>query len=62
MENSVSNDPGRIVHHLDLAGVYRDIGDKQHERAELEAVMRLPSVDFNDHHYKDEARSQLAAL
>ena len=62
MENSVSNDPDRIVHHLDLAGVYRDIGDKQHERVELEAVMRLPSVDFNDHHYKDEARSQLAAL
>lgn len=62
MESSVANDPDGIVHHLDLAGVYRDIGDKQHERSELEAVIRLPAVDFNDHHYKDEARSQLAAL
>ena len=62
MQSSVANDPDRIVHHLDLAGVYRDIGDKQRQRAELEAVIRLPSADFNDHHYKDEARAQLAAL
>ncbi|MEP6508154.1 MAG: hypothetical protein ABJC63_07995 [Gemmatimonadales bacterium] len=62
MESSVANDPDRIVHHLDLAGVYRDVGDKQRERAELEAVIRLPAVDFNDRHYKDEARSELTAL
>ncbi|MEO7368339.1 MAG: hypothetical protein ABIZ36_10300, partial [Gemmatimonadaceae bacterium] len=55
MESSVANDPDRIAHHLDLAGVYRDVGDKQRERAELEAVVRLPAADFNDHHYKDEA-------
>jgi len=62
MERSVANDPDRIVHHLDLAGVYRDTGDKARQRAELEAVLRLPLADFNDHHYKDEARAQLAAL
>lgn len=62
MESSVASDPNRIIHHLDLAGVYRDVGDKQHERVELEAAIRLPPTDFNDHHYKDEARSQLAAL
>jgi len=62
MESSVANDPDRIIHHLDLAGVYRDTDDRPHQRAELEAVIRLPSADFNDHHYKDEARSQLAAL
>ncbi|MEO5903223.1 MAG: hypothetical protein ABIQ55_04360 [Gemmatimonadaceae bacterium] len=62
MESSVASDPDRIIHHLDLAGVYRDIGDRQHERVELNAAIRLPPADFNDHHYKDEARSLLDAL
>ncbi len=62
MEQSVADDPDRIVHHLDLAGVYRDTGDSSRERAELEAVLRLTVADFNDHHYKDEARGELAAI
>lgn len=62
MQRSVASDPSRIVHHLDLAGVYRDTNDKAHERSELEAVLRLPEADFNDHHYKDEARAELSAM
>jgi len=62
MERSAASDPDRIVHHLDLAGVYRDTGDKSRERSELEAVLRLPASDFNDHHYIDEARSELAGI
>jgi hypothetical protein len=62
MQRSVASDPSRIVHHLDLAGVYRDINDKVHERSELEAVLRLPEADFNDHHYKDEAKTELSAI
>jgi len=62
MQRSVASDPNRIVHHLDLAGVYRDINDKAHERSELEAVVRLPDADVNDHHYKDEARAELSAI
>ena len=59
MEESVANEPDRIVHHLDLAGVYRDTGDKAKARAEYEAVMRLPNADFNDRHYKGEADAAL---
>lgn len=62
MQRSVASDPSRIVHHLDLAGVYRDINDKVHERSELDAVLRLPEADFNDHHYKDEAKTELSAI
>jgi tetratricopeptide (TPR) repeat protein len=62
MQRSVASDPSRIVHHLDLAGVYRDTNDRAHERSELEAVLRLPESDVNDHHYKDEARAELAAI
>jgi len=59
MEESVANEPDRIVHHVDLAGVYRDMGDKAKARAEYEAVMKLPNADFNDRHYKGEADAAL---
>jgi tetratricopeptide (TPR) repeat protein len=55
MEESVANEPDRIVHHLHLAGIYKDIGEKAKARAEYEAVMKLPNRDFNDRHYKAEA-------
>lgn len=61
MEESVANEPDRIVHRVDLAGVYRDTGDKARARAEYEAVMKLPNADFNDRHYKAEADAALRA-
>jgi tetratricopeptide (TPR) repeat protein len=59
MEESVASDPNRIVHHLDLAGVYRDMGDRAKARAEWQAVMKLPNADYNDRHYKGEADAGL---
>lgn len=59
MEESVANEPDRIVHHVDLAGVYRDMGDKSKARAEYETVMKLPNRDYNDRHYKGEADAAL---
>jgi tetratricopeptide (TPR) repeat protein len=61
MEASVANDPDRIIHHLDLAGVYRDTGDKAKARSEYEAVLKLPNRDYNDGHYKGEADAALRA-
>jgi len=61
MEESVANEPNRIVHHLDLGGVYRDTGDKAKARAEWMTVMRLPNADYNDGKYKGEADAALRA-
>jgi tetratricopeptide (TPR) repeat protein len=61
MEASVASDPNRIVHHLDLAGVYRDMGDKAKAHAEYETVMKLPNTDYNDRQYKGEADAALRA-
>jgi len=61
MEESVANEPDRIVHHLDLGGVYRDTGDKAKARAEWMTVMRLPNADYNDGKYKGEADAALRA-
>jgi tetratricopeptide (TPR) repeat protein len=62
MEESVANDPDRIVHHLDLGGVYRDTGDKAKARAEYQAVMKLPNTDYNDRQYKAAADAALRSL
>ena len=59
MEESVAADPDRITHHVDLAGVYRDTGDKAKARAEWQTVMKLPNRDYNDRYYKAEADSGL---
>jgi tetratricopeptide (TPR) repeat protein len=61
MEESVANEPDRIVHHVDLAGVYRDMGDKAKARAEYQAVMTMPNRDYNDRQYKAEADAALRA-
>lgn len=59
MEESVAAEPDRIVHHVDLAGVYKDTGDKTKAKAEWQAAMKLPNKDFNDRHYKAEADAGL---
>lgn len=59
MEESVANEPDRIVHHVDLGGVYRDMGEKAKAKAEYEAVMKLPNRDYNDRYYKGEADAAL---
>ena len=61
MEESVANEPDRITHHVDLAGVYRDTGDKAKARAEYQAAMKLPNRDYNDRHFKAEADAALRA-
>ena len=59
MEASVASEPDRVVHHLDLAYVYRDVKRDVDARREFEKVLSLPSTDVNDPSYKDEARAAL---
>lgn len=62
MEESVANEPGRLVHHLDLARVYaaRDMKDKA--RAQYEATINAKPSEYNDRHYQAEATQELAEL
>jgi tetratricopeptide (TPR) repeat protein len=62
LEESVAVEPNRIVHHLDLAAVYKDRGDKPKARTEYQAVLELPVSDYNDRHYKAEATAALKSL
>jgi len=61
MEAAVASEPDRIVHHLDLAEVYRDVKQVPKAAAEFEAVLRLPKTDVNDGVYKEQARAALTS-
>ena len=56
MEASVAAEPDRIVHRVDLAEVYDDVGEKAKAKVEREAALRLPIGDVNDKFYKEQAR------
>jgi tetratricopeptide (TPR) repeat protein len=62
MEESVAVDPGRLVHHLDLARVYVARGDKTKATEQYELVIRGPRTEYNDKRYQAEAETELRAL
>ena len=62
MEEAVAVDPGRLTHHLDLARIYRDRGEKAKAREHYEAVLRGPATEFNDPKYKREADRELSTI
>lgn len=59
MEASVASEPDRVVHHLDLGYVYRDVHRDADARKEFEKVLSLPATDVNDARYKEEARNAI---
>lgn len=65
MEESVKQDPARLVHHLDLAEIYRDRnedGDRARAREQFELVINGKSLDYNDRFYKQQAEAELRDL
>jgi tetratricopeptide (TPR) repeat protein len=62
LEASVQHDPGRIVHHLDLAGVLADRGDAAGARRQYEWIARAPLTDPNDDLYKRQAADRVKKL
>jgi tetratricopeptide (TPR) repeat protein len=59
MEESVANEPTRLVHHLDLARVYKARDNKEKARAEYEVVIKGTLTDYNDKTYKLEATEEI---
>ena len=62
MEASVQHDPGRIVHRLDLAGIYADRGDRTRARELYSWIVSAPLVDPNDDLYTRQAAERLTRL
>lgn len=65
LEKSVQLDPKRLVHHLDLAEIYRDRnkpGDKERAREQFEMVINGQPTEYDDKFYKQQAEREVAAL
>lgn len=62
LEASVQHDPRRIIHRLDLAGIYRDRGDRKRARELYLQIASAPLVEPNDDLYKRQAAERLKQL
>ena len=62
LEQAVSADPNRIVHRLDLGGVYADRHETAKATEQLEWIARAPVTDYNDPNYKKAADRRLHEL
>jgi tetratricopeptide (TPR) repeat protein len=62
LEASVERDPNRIIHHLDLAGIYADRGDSKRARELYLWIASAPVIEPNDDLYKKQAGERLKRL
>lgn len=63
LERAVAVDPDRLSHHLDLALIYADVGEKAKARVHLERVVAAEGrTDYNDPLYRRQAAAALAKL
>lgn len=62
LEEAVRVDPTRIVHRLDLAGIYADRGERDKARALYEGIAAAPITEPNDDLYKRQAAERLRRL
>lgn len=61
LERAVAVDPERLVHRIDLAGIYGDVGEKAKAKEQFEFVANATKrTDVNDPIYKKQAESALA--
>lgn len=62
LEAAVKHDPTRMVHRLDLAGIYTDRGDKAKAKEQYDWIALAPIVEMNDDLYKRQAAERLRKL
>jgi len=62
LELAVTVEPNRLVHHLDLARIFRDAGRPNEARAAYQAALRAPLQDANDDRYRQSADDELKKL
>ena len=55
MEQAVQAEPNRLVHRIDLAEIYADVGDKAKAREQVDFILKAPAGEANDAKYKRQA-------
>ena len=62
LEESAALDPGRVIHHLDLARVHVARGNTNKAREQYELAIKGTPSDYNDRKYQSEAADELKNL
>ena len=62
LERAVAIEPHRIVHQLELASIYADIGNTSKARETYQAALKLKQVEYNDPYYLQQAERELREL
>jgi tetratricopeptide (TPR) repeat protein len=62
LEQAVAVEPERLVHRLDLARIYRDMGRTDDARVAYRAALGCPLTDANDARYRQSAEEELRKL
>jgi tetratricopeptide (TPR) repeat protein len=62
MEAAVASEPDRIVHRIDLAEIYEDVGDKAKAREQYQFIGTAAVLDAKDPTYKRQAEERLKKL
>jgi tetratricopeptide (TPR) repeat protein len=62
MEMAIKENPKRAVHHFVLAKIYLDAKEVEKARAEYQATIDAPLMDFNDEKYKEVATEALKKI
>jgi len=62
LERASALEPDRVVHALNLAGVYRDKGDKAKAREAYQRTLGIKAVEYNDKNYQAQAQRELAEV
>ena len=62
LERASALEPDRIVHALDLAAVYHDMGDNAKAKEQYQRALSLNAVEYNDANYQKQAAKEMAAL
>ena len=62
MRAAVAQEPDHLVHHLDLARIYHDMGRDADARSEYAAALASPLIEANDDRYRLAAETELRRL
>lgn len=62
MEESTAIEPNRLVHHLDLARVYKARDNAEKAKEQYEATIKGTPTEYNDKHFQAEAAEELKDL
>ena len=62
LERASALEPDRVVHALNLAGVYRDMGQKDKAREQYQRALGIKAVEYNDGNYQKQATKEMGEL